>query len=230
MYVASDSVFLRVAHNLKCIQELRSKAKYFEETGIIPTLDASASVAKSDRLVSAELHDALRIAFDKLKDDHDASPDWHPNSNDMVQDLVHPSMYPLVYGRSRVFQETCVGVENAIEQWAGKGDVIPKDDWKWDEQRDRFSYGVGSGKVPPNYWSATYQWLPANVIFQEDGNVKFTSYINNLHPTKYPDIYRTIEKLIKTSLPLWDQCLAMAGKGDGAGRTEPRYSKPDNPE
>ncbi|CAO2652066.1 Nn.00g003490.m01.CDS01 [Neocucurbitaria sp. VM-36] len=216
-----------------CVEELRSKARYFEETGIIPTLDACASVAKSDRLVSAALHESLRNAFDKLKIDHEVSPDWHPNSNDMVQDLVHPSMYPLVYGRSRGFKEECVGVVNAIEHWAGKGEVIPKDDWKYDHERDRFRYGVGAGDVPPNYWSETYQWLPANVAFKEDGSVKFTSYINNLHPMRYPDIYRTIEDLVKTSLPLWDQCLAMATgyeERDGAGRTEPRFSKPDNPD
>ncbi|KAJ4376011.1 hypothetical protein N0V83_001291 [Neocucurbitaria cava] len=215
-----------------CIEELRSKARYFEKTDIIPTLDASASVAKSDQIVSPELHESLRKAFDTLKVDHEVSPDWHPNSNDMVQDLVHPSMYPLVYGRSRGFKEECIGVVEAIEHWAGKGDLIPKDDWVPDAN-DRYRYGVGSGTVPPNYWSETYQWLPANVAFQEDGSVKFTSYINNLHPTKYPEIYRTTEDLVKTSLPLWDQCLTMATgyqKRDGAGRTEPRFGKPDNPD
>ena len=45
----------------------------------------------------------------------------------MVQDLVHPSMYPLVYGRSRGFQEENVGVADAVEQWAGRGEVIPRD-------------------------------------------------------------------------------------------------------
>ncbi|KAH7355962.1 hypothetical protein BKA66DRAFT_574864 [Pyrenochaeta sp. MPI-SDFR-AT-0127] len=216
-----------------CIEELRSKARYYEKTGIIPTLDACASVVKSDSLVSADLQDALRRAFDRLKADHQASPDWHPNSNDMVQDLVHPSMYPLVYGRSRVFQEECVGLTDAIEKWAGKGEVIPKEVDDWNERRDGYRYGVGSGDVPPNYWSYTYQWLPANASFQENGSVKFTSYINNLHPNKYPEIVNTIEKLVMTSLPMWDQCLALAAgyeKRDGAGRTKTRSGKPNNPD
>ncbi|KAF1849209.1 uncharacterized protein K460DRAFT_305120 [Cucurbitaria berberidis CBS 394.84] len=210
-----------------CVEELRSKAKYFEETGIVPTLDACASVAKSDKLVSAELHDALRNAFDKLKTDQETSPDWHPNSNDMVQDLVHPSMYPLVYGRSLGFYRECVGVGNAIDQWAGTGDVAPGDDVIGGDARRH------DGQVSANCWSDTYQWLPANVVFQRDGNVKFTSYINNLHPAKYPDIYRTIEKLVKLSLPMWDQCLAIVtdyDQKDGAGRTAPRFGKPDNPD
>ncbi|KAF2026477.1 hypothetical protein EK21DRAFT_74167 [Setomelanomma holmii] len=211
-----------------CIQELRSKAKYYEQTGIIPTLDACASAAKSDNLVTEELRTALRAAFNKLKIDQRTSPDWHPNTNDMVQDLVHPSMYPFVYARTRAFKEECVSVLDAIEKWAGKGTVVPKDEWRPDAQRDEFRYGVGGGEVPPQYWSNTYQWLPANLAFQDDGSVKFTSCINNLHPNKYSDIYRTIEKLVHTSLPMWDQCLRTVEYG--AGRTESRMGKPEDPD
>lgn len=227
-----NCTFLWTNNCCKCILELRSKARYFEKSNIIPTLDACASVAKSDKLVSPELHEALRNAFEKLKADHASSPDWHPNSNDMVQNLVHPSMYPLVYGRSRVLKDEVVGVEDAVDKWAGKGDVIPKSVWE-DSSRDRYRYGVGSGEVPPNYWSDTYQWLPANVSFQQDDTVKFTSYINNLHPAKYPDIYRTVEKLIDTSLPMWDQCLALVKRyqrREGAGRMKPRFPRPSHAE
>jgi hypothetical protein len=189
-------------------------------------MDASASIAKSDTIVSADLHKNLRNAFDKLKSDHATSPDWHPNSNDMVQDLVHPSMYPLVYGRSRGFQAEHVGVTDAITHWAGKGNVVPKTEYGSTGSAFRFGDGI-----PPHFWSDTYQWLPANVAFGEDGKVKFTSYINNLHPNKYPDIYRTIEKLIDTSIPMWDQCMRMAvgyHKHEGAGRLETRLVKTQN--
>ncbi|KAL5917472.1 hypothetical protein ACKVV1_007094 [Pyricularia oryzae] len=43
---------------------------------------------------------------------------------------------------------------------------------------------------------------PSNMGFQEDGSLKFTSYMNNLHPTRYPEIYRVIETLATTALPL----------------------------
>ncbi|KAF2649455.1 hypothetical protein K491DRAFT_698080 [Lophiostoma macrostomum CBS 122681] len=210
-----------------CVQELQAKAKHFEMTGLIPTLDACASVAKSDSLVAPELQASLRAAFSKVREDQASSPDWHPNTGDVVQDLVHPSMYPLVYGRSRVLTEELVGVSDSIEKWAGKGDIVKKDTWAYNQDRDRYSYGVGGGKVPPQYWSNTYQWLPANVAFQENGTVKFTSYVNNLHPLKFPDIYRTIEKLIETALPAWDQCLALGlsyREKEGAGRVESRFS------
>lgn len=190
-------------------------------------------MVKSDKIVSSELHEALCRAFETVKKDQLSAPDWHPNSNDMVQDLVHPSMYPLVYGRSRGLKEEVVGVGDAIEKWAGKGNIIPRDDEHSDPQRDRFRFVVGSGEVPHQYWSDTYQWLPANVAFQDEGGVKFTSYINNLHPNRYPKIYCTLEKLIETALPAWDQCLALAtgyNERDGAGRTKSRFPYPEHPE
>jgi hypothetical protein len=61
--------------------------------------------------------------------------------------------------------------------------------------------------VPKEYRSSLYQWLPANVAFRDDGTTEFTSYINNLHPEKYPGIYEAIEHAIDTALPAWDQCL-----------------------
>ncbi|QRD01789.1 hypothetical protein JI435_144630 [Parastagonospora nodorum SN15] len=228
--VMPDNILNGVAFDC-CIQELQSKAKYLKKTGIVPTLDACASVAKSDSLVTPELHAALRAAFEKLKADHEAAPDWHPCYNDMVQDFVDPSMYPLIYGRTRAFQQECVGVEDAISHWAGKGAVVPNAEHQNFEGTNSMHYGVGSGTLPPEYWSETYQWLPANVTFQPDGGVKFTSYVNNLHPGKYPNIHRVLEELIKASLPMWDQCLALAAdyeSREGAGRMKKRMPMVDN--
>ncbi|PON27079.1 hypothetical protein TGAM01_v204027 [Trichoderma gamsii] len=206
-----------------CVKELRNKASYYVETGIIPTLDASAAIAKSDVLVAVSLRAELQEAFNKLKLDQRSKPNWHPRSNEQVLDLVHPSMYPLVYGRTRVLQDEVVGVTDAIHRWAGKGEPIAKD--ISNPSRDR--WGMAS---LDSYWSNTYQWLPANVEFMEDGTVKFASYINNLHPQKYPQIYRTIEKLIEAALPTWDQCLSLRlkdGKKNGAGRTGSRFPLQD---
>ena len=206
------------ANKSQCIQELRSKAVYFKKSEIIPTLDACASVAKSDTLVGFGLQDALGKTFAKLMADQSKSPDWHPNSGDMVQDVVHPSLYPLVYGRTIVFKQEVVQVSDAIDKWAGKGDVTPKPD-----------IGVRYSELPDRYWSNTYQWLPANLAFQEDGRVKFTSYINNLHPVKYPGIYRTIERLVETALPMWDQCLQANPLDHTAGRFQSRFPDPTDP-
>ncbi|KAI1826451.1 hypothetical protein F4861DRAFT_83373 [Xylaria intraflava] len=204
-----------------CIQELQCKARYFAATGIVPTLDATATIAKSDVSIQPALVETLRKAFDTLKKDQAGSPDWHPGTDDKVLNLVHPSMYPLVYGTTKLFQEEVIGIADAIEKWAGKGTVIPK----WVETN------AHRGQ-PLAYFSENYQWLPSNVAICDDGSVKFTSYINNLHPTKYPEIYGAIEKLAEKALPMWDQCLChMTGrvKRESAGRDTPRIPLPQDP-
>ncbi|KAM5345135.1 hypothetical protein ACJ41O_010997 [Fusarium nematophilum] len=215
-----------------CIEELRAKAEYFKRSGLVPTLDASATVVKSDVMIDEKLKQELRGAFDKLKEDQKASPDWHPGTENRVQDLVHPSLYPLVYGRTRVIQDEVVGVEDAIS-WAGRGEAISQstETPSLVEMRRSIDYGVGGSKVEPTFWSLDYQWLPSNVAFQSDGSVKFTSYINNLHPLKHRDIYKTIERLVEKALPAWDFCLAQhsSGNSSGLGRTRPRFPGPANP-
>ncbi|KAF3047191.1 hypothetical protein E8E12_011596 [Didymella heteroderae] len=189
-----------------CIQELRNKAKFFEKSGKVPTLYAHAVVVKSDTLVSDLLHESLLAAFARLKTDQADSPDWHPNSGDRVQNLVHQSLFPLVYNRSRAVREDVVGVEDAIDKWLGRGEVVVGEQPWIPQGSERFSYGVGR-PIPPDFWSVNFQWLPSNVTFQDNGTVRFTSYINNLHPKKYPKIYRAIERLIETSLPIDENAL-----------------------
>lgn len=48
------------------------------------------------------LCEALKTAIKPLEDVPEDAKDWHPRSNGLVLDLVHPSLYPLVYGRSMV--------------------------------------------------------------------------------------------------------------------------------
>ncbi|KFY35493.1 hypothetical protein V494_05861 [Pseudogymnoascus sp. VKM F-4513 (FW-928)] len=212
-----------------CINELREKATHFQQTGLIPTLDSAGNtIVKSDTAVTPELQDELRAAFDQLRADQASDVDWHPRSDEKVQDLVHPSMYPFVYGESHFFQEEVVGVSDAIELWSGRGKV-PK---AGEHAISDGQYSRRMVEIPDEYWSDKYQWLPANLAFQEDGNVKFTSYINNLHPTKYPSIYRTIEKLIDTAIPAWDQLLTVHTYRENGlprhGRQKSRFSVPES--
>lgn len=185
-----------------CIAELKCKAEFFKESGLIYCLDSNKNthnIIKSDVLVKPDLHNQLKAAFDKLLADQASSPDWHPRTNDMVWDIVHPSMYPFVYNRTRFIHNEVVGVEDAIDKWAGKGTVTTPNRSRGDAPE--------FGRVPDNCWSETYQWLPSNLAIQDDGTVKFTSYINNLHPIKYRGMYTIIEKLIDTAMPALDHAL-----------------------
>ena len=84
---------------------------------MIPTLDASSVVVKSDVLFVADLKARLQEAFQQLKREQESAPDWHPGSNEKVMDLVHPSLYPLVYGRTKVIKSEDIGVDYAVSFW-----------------------------------------------------------------------------------------------------------------
>ncbi|KAK4244335.1 hypothetical protein C7999DRAFT_35299 [Corynascus novoguineensis] len=187
-----------------CIQELREKAEHFKRTRITPYFGRNFQYCQ------------------------------HPNTDEKVQDLVHPSMYPLVYGRTRFFEKEVVGVDDAIDKYAGKGDVILGEPVREGKARqDNRSAAISTWDcVPEYYWSTTYQWLPSNLGFTDDGAVRFTSYINNLHPIKHRSIYKTIEKFIEIALPMWDQCLTKYAQGThyGPGRHDPRIPYPEEPD
>lgn len=56
------------------------------------------------------------------------------------------------------------------------------------------------------YRSELFQWLPTNFEVDDDGHVKATSYINNIHPS-HDGLYRCIEGVIKCFIPLWERVL-----------------------
>ncbi|KAL7809065.1 hypothetical protein V8C26DRAFT_412340 [Trichoderma gracile] len=193
-----------------CIAELRNKAAYYVKTGLIPTLDSAGNtIVKSDTVVSDRLWDELKKSFETLRADQAGNVDWHPGTNDMVQNLIHPSMYPFVFGRSSFIFEEVVDRENAFAS-VGKGSIVPEIT-RLPDYGSRFldiAWQSNSiGVVPPEYRSSLYQWLPTNVAFREDGTAKLTGYVNNLHPRKYPAIYEAIEHAIDAAIPAWDQCL-----------------------
>ena len=110
----------------------------------------------------------------------DAEKDWHPGSDNQVLDLVHPSLYPIVYGRTFV-KDSQTGKCEALEP--------PHDD----------SY----------YVSRKFQWLPSDFVVAEDGTVTLASpYINNVHPQKYAALESVIPKLLERAIPLWERVLS----------------------
>ncbi|ENH75536.1 hypothetical protein FOC1_g10005510 [Fusarium oxysporum f. sp. cubense race 1] len=209
-----------------CVEELRGKARYFAQSGLIPTLDGPGNtIIKSDSFIDENLRRDLNRACYTLWKDQEGNVDWHPRSNDMVQNLIHPSMHNSVYDRSPFIQDEVVGVSNALD-FMGKGEPVRGQTPLVRENEFRSQFGIGSGKVLPEYWSDKYQWLPANVEFRQDGSAEFTSYVNNLHPTKFPEIYRTIERLVERVIPAWDHCLREFPRfGDEAfaGRDKSRF-------
>ncbi|KAJ4304928.1 hypothetical protein N0V90_000456 [Kalmusia sp. IMI 367209] len=223
-----------------CVEEIRDYAKKEEKLGFIPAIDANATVYKSDSVISAQLKEDLRAAASPLEDVPESAKDWHPDSDEKVLDLVHPSLFPLLYGRSRVLKPAYGNVLNDGEEWVGDSGIVPLDECEqW----------VGKGGIMPvpkkaalqvnswagltswgnryfgrsreqHFYSAKFQWLPCEVAFTEDNSVKITSYINNLQPKNNKQLYEILERIIAKTIPMWNHTLDSTDLEQGEPRID----------
>lgn len=121
--------------------------------------------------------------------------DYHPKSDNQVVNLVHPSLFCLIYGLS-------------VDK---NGDIIQEPDWL----KEIVEYPVYQGfrrdssPIPVNY-SHRYQWLPAEFLVDRDGNTKIASYINGLpsHVDGGLEMYSILGEIFKQTIPLFDQVLS----------------------
>ncbi|KAL8811131.1 MAG: hypothetical protein Q9200_002041 [Gallowayella weberi] len=170
--------------------EVKYKAEIFNQVDCIEALDG---VWKSDTTIDGELRKALEVAVQSLEDVPEEDKDCHPGSNDQVLNLVHLSIYPLVYGQSPILANKTFGLSDCISR-IGSGETLQNPD-----------YPPGLGRE----WSKKFQWLPAEVEILPDGkNIVMKSYINNLHPRYHSDLYSIISKIIAKAIPLWDRVLS----------------------
>ncbi|KAJ7477300.1 hypothetical protein B0H11DRAFT_2030637 [Mycena galericulata] len=159
----------------------------------------------SDRLISSDVSDSLRAAIATLEDVPVELKDWHPGSNEQVLDLVHPSLYPIVYGRTR-FSEA-----------SGSALVEPPEHADTEEFSEQAL-------------SEQFCWLPSDFAVHDNGSVKLLSpYINNLH-TKHTTLYHLIESILSSFVPLFERVLSQVNGQDkdlygdvipGSGRIKP---------
>ncbi|KAG8684099.1 hypothetical protein FRC08_013905 [Ceratobasidium sp. 394] len=150
---------------------------------------------QSDKLIPARLKAKLVAGVAKLENVPDSRKDWHPGSNGLVLDLVHPSLYPIIYGRTLVYPEGTTDY-GAIKPQPIRPPKLPNKitgSWyRWDD------YHI----------SRKFQWLPTDFVVSDDGkSVKSVSYINNLNPHQHFDLHTTIEELIGAFIPLFERVL-----------------------
>lgn len=175
------------------MDELRDKAKVFEDSdGIISVLDSAAAVYKQDVLANdSVLLSALKAAARPLEDVPEGEQDWEPGSKQQVLNLVDPSLWPLVYGKSRVLRDRTIGVDEALGS-IGAGEVIPTPTLNLGAAERMFVDAPEAGL----FLSTKFQWLPAEIELHGD-TVKVASYINNLHPVEHAALYTVVEWLIE---------------------------------
>ncbi|TEB24438.1 hypothetical protein FA13DRAFT_1756864 [Coprinellus micaceus] len=175
-----------------CIQELQHVAERHIDAprGAVQVLHTDAGVYKSDTAVPEGTKLALQKAVAVLEDVPEEQKDWHPGSDGKVLDLVHPSLFPLVYGRTRVLPLGAkpTTLDGCIER-SGEGDDDPQA--AYDEAT----------------WSRKFQWLPADVDISGE-RPRILSYINNLHPQRHKKLYRLVEDVVEAAIPLWNLTLA----------------------
>ncbi|KAJ2920638.1 hypothetical protein H1R20_g16458, partial [Candolleomyces eurysporus] len=125
----------------------------------------------------------------------DTAKDWHPGSDGKVLDLVHPSMFPLIYGQSKVLSvgARATTLEDCIKR-CGEGDILNAETSNRLELEDDTA------------WSDKFQWLPCEVDISGE-KPKIVTYINNLHPEHHRELYSLVEDIIHASIPLWERTL-----------------------
>ncbi|KAG8912587.1 hypothetical protein FRC00_004197, partial [Tulasnella sp. 408] len=147
-------------------------------------------IYESDTLIPPDLRDRLKEAVKVLENVPDAQKDWHPRSDGQVLDLVHPSLYPIVYGRTLRYPEGTKPAERKTEDFkpviAPDQSVTPGEDWSFSDK---------------------FAWLSTDFKISEDGSsAKAVSYINNLHPS-HTELYSIIEALVARFSFLFDRVL-----------------------
>lgn len=197
--------------------EMRDKAGFYREHGFTTSLESGSPCAKSDELILEDLKQELRANVVPLLEA--SEKDWHPGSKEQVLNLCHPSLYPLVYGRTKILEDCIAGLDDCL-QYGDQGVVVPVP-----EEVSQEAWG----RNPRSHWgsydqdirySTKYQWLPAEVksCGPTGTDIRLESYINNLHPVGNRLLYSTVEKLISKAIPMWNSVLVK----DYDGRFPPR--------
>ena len=216
------------------IEELRYKAKLFDDIGAVTVY--TGHVVKSDSVILESLKLELQAAVTELENVPDKNKDWHPGSNGKVLDLVHPSLYPLVYGRTRVLEKGRISLEDCIAR-CGEGQTtqIPPREEVAEFIKSGWYYTV---LIP---YSRVFQWLPCMVDISGEHckyvccddpvseNLtssinRITSYINNLHPLNKV-LYRLIERVIDAAIPLWNLTLGPLESCDWSSYLRVHYNR-----
>jgi hypothetical protein len=187
------------------VEELQFKAKIAKHFDAITIYNGD--VVKSDSNVLLALTKDLNAAIAPLEEASERVREYRIVTEDIERerDLVHPSLFPLVYGRSRILRDRVIGLDDAIASM-GQGEIINIPS-AGPSRRD-MSWNIASrADIDERPYSSKTQWLPSDVLFRDDGSCYFASYINNIHPIKHRRLYDVLEKILDKIILMWDMTL-----------------------
>ena len=150
-------------------------------------------VCYASNKIPNDLKNILRSQIDEMG--KKIPVDFHPKSNDVIRDFVHPALYPYIKGVSKLRKNTKVPDKEILN-----------------EQFDFW------GRM---YEDSNFQWLPTPFKITEDRKCEIQSYINNLDKEMFPEFYLALENLFEIFLPyfeeVWSYCKAVEFfKGENA--------------
>ncbi len=137
-----------------CIEELQYKAQLLQVHNAISVFHGD--IVKSDTILPDALRLALIGAIKPLEGVRPKHQDWHPRSDGKVLDLVDPSLFPLIYGRSRVLARGRTTLDDCIEQCA-QGEIVPIPSEPPSQRLSNWPQAVDKP------YSTKFQWLPCEV-------------------------------------------------------------------
>ena len=129
------------------MEELNYKAMSFHKYSCVEALDG---IFKSDTIIPESTRVALIKGETPLEDVAEEEEDWHMSSHKKILDLVHPSIYPLVYGQARILPGGVCDLDDCLRR-CGEGLQLktPSLPLKKDDREIKLG------------WSILYQWLPS---------------------------------------------------------------------
>jgi hypothetical protein len=149
---------------------------------------------RNDLMIKEELKRKFAAEVAVLEDVPDDQKDWHPESNNQVLDLLHPSLYCCVFGKTKGQPSTAVVGECSADP------VV--------ERLHRMAFGASQIVENEYRKSAQYQWIPSDFAVAENGDVEILSYINYLRPIKSRGLYNSIARIFEKFVPMFDHVLS----------------------
>ncbi|OQE41765.1 hypothetical protein PENCOP_c004G03147 [Penicillium coprophilum] len=186
------------------IDELQFKAMIYEATDVVALYNGD--VTKSDTNVPESILRDMRSQFEVLEFDKQELQYYYPGVLGKERDLISMALYPLVYGTTRILTDRIIGVDDALK-YAGQGEVIPVPKETGITREDITWRVLARADVKVRPYSRNYQVLPSDWELRDDGQWRIATYINNLHPVKFRNIYKLIEKTFNCLIPQWNATL-----------------------
>ena len=116
-------------------------------------------------MVPEHVREALIRAIAPLEDIPENEKDWDTASDGQVLDLVHPSLYPLAFGQTRILPAAISGLSDCLDRY-GEGKVFAMPDYNEVENEET---DIMNGRIM-HLRSALFQWLPSNFEILKGSN------------------------------------------------------------